>query len=138
MVHVDLHLLVVVPRVAALLSGSAEVELFFLKLLGARVVMGRREHDVHRVVLVERARRLAVPGRDPAHVAGHQVEIVDLVERVSRLALALEDHPGAVGREIPLAGAGALERQPAHPRQEILLRVALSFESLGGERQQYY
>ena len=80
-VGVDVHLRVVVPRVAALLARGAERELLVLVLLRLRIVVRRRELDLVGARPEERAGGLADAGRDALGVAGRQIEHVDLIER---------------------------------------------------------
>ena len=122
-VGVDVHLRVVVPRVAALLARRAERELLVLVLLRLRIGVRRRELDLVAARTEERAGGLADAGRDPLGVAARQIEHVDLIERVARLALALEDQPLAVRRPVAFAGALALDGQAADAGEEIALLI---------------
>ena len=71
-VRVDVHLRVVVPRVAALFARCAERELFVLQLLRFRIGVRRGELDLVGARAEERARRLADAGRDALGVAGRR------------------------------------------------------------------
>ena len=119
--RVDLHLRVVVPGVAPLPPGGAEVELLLLQLGRARVVVGRRVQDRRAVRANEGAGRLADSGRHLAGVSGGQIEQVDLVERILRPPFALEHELAAVGREVTLAGALSLVDQAPGSVQERAL-----------------
>ena len=118
---VEVHLGVVVPRVAPLLAGGAELQLFVLQLLRARIVMRGGEEDVAGFGVEERAGGLARAGRDARDVAGGHVHHVDLVERIARLALALEHQPASVLRPVAFAGAAAFHREAPRPREEVAL-----------------
>jgi hypothetical protein len=118
-VHVDVHLGVVVPRIAALLPRGPEVELGLLQRLRCRVVVRGREQDLRAARPEERARRLAVAGRDALGFPDVQVEHVDLIERVAWLTLALEDEAVAIRRPVAFAGATAFHGQPPDTREEV-------------------
>src|SRR5581483_3470576 len=100
----DVHLGVVVPRVAPLFSRRAERELVVLVLLRFRIRVRRRALDLVAAGPEERARRLADARRDASGFAGGEIQHVNLIERVARLALALEDEPFAVRRPVAFTG----------------------------------
>src|SRR5687767_3507546 len=96
---VQIHLGVVVPRVAAFLARGPELEFVALQLCRARVVMCRGEQDAS-VWTEEGASRLSQARRDSLGVAGGECHRIDLIEGVPRLTLALEDQAAAVVRPV--------------------------------------
>ncbi len=119
--HVQLHLRVVVPRIAPFLAAGAELQLLVLQLLRVRIVMGGREQDVVGRRVDERARGLASAGRDPGRAAAGQVEAVNLIEGIARLALALEHQRLAVGGPVAFARAPSLHGEAPDPGEEVSL-----------------
>ena len=103
------HVLVVVPVVAALLARSAELALFTLPGLRLGIEMRRREQHAIRSRTEERAGGLADAGRNTVGVPGGEIEMVDLEERIAGFPLALEDERLAVGGEVAFTGAASLE-----------------------------
>ncbi len=120
----DVHLRVVVPRVASLLARGAERQFLVLVLLRPGIEVGGGEEHLVAVRPEECAGGLPDPRGDPFDVACRQIEREDLVPGVGRVAFALKDHALAIRREIPFAGASALHGEPADPREEIALLVS--------------
>ena len=87
----DLHLVIVVPGVAAMLARGAKLEfgLHFCARFGIMVRRGKRH------LVCAGAKKgtggLADAGRNAVRLAGFEVEQVNLVKRIVRLAFALED-----------------------------------------------
>ena len=137
-VRVDVHLRVVVPRVAPFFAGRAKRVFFVLQLLRLRVGVRGGELDV--AILSrpeERARGLAKTRRDAFGVAAVEIERVDLIEGIAGLALALKDEALAVRRPVALAGALAFDGEPPDAREEVALLVSRSrgLERQGTERE---
>ena len=130
----DVHCLVVVPRVTALLAGGAEGEFRLLLGLALRVVMRRAKEHALAVGAKKCAGRLAVSGRHTGGVAGFKIDRVNLVKRVARFTFTLENQPRTVSTEVPLAAAPPLKRQLSHTRQESLLPLGLGRAWPSGDR----
>jgi hypothetical protein len=69
-VHVDIHLRVVIPRVAPLLAGRAHRNLLVLQLLRFGIAVRGGEENLVAPRTKKRARCLANAWRDPLHIAG--------------------------------------------------------------------
>src|SRR5690606_15393214 len=122
--HVDVHLRVVVPRVAAFLTRGAEGQLLGLQLRRPGIVMGGREQDVAGHGAEERACGLSGPRRYPLRVARGEVERIDLVERIARLPLALKHELAPVAGPVPLASTSPVEGETPHAAEERTLTLA--------------
>src|SRR6185295_3810997 len=118
---VDVHLRVVVPRIAALFARRAEGELLVLQLLRLRIGVRRCELELVAVGTEERACGLADARRDAFGLAAPEIEDVNLIEGIARLALALKHDPLAVRRPVTLARASAFDGQAPHARQKVTL-----------------
>src|SRR4051794_29648896 len=93
----DVHVLVIIPRIAAFLARGAEVELDLLFGNGVRIEVSGGEKDLIRAGPEERAGGFTNAGGNSRGLAGFEIQDIDLVKRISRLAFALEDERFAVG-----------------------------------------
>src|SRR2546421_4211010 len=92
----NIHLLVIIPGVTALVAGGAKVYFGLLFDFGLRIQVGRRKQDLCRTRSKESAGGLAHAWGNSVTFARPQIEKVNLIERISRLALALENQRRAV------------------------------------------
>ena len=122
----DVHHLVVVPRVTALLAGGAEVEFRLLLGLGLWVVMRRAKQHTPAARMKKCAGRLAVPEGDTGGIAGLKIDRVNLIERIAYLAFALENQSRAVRAVVTLAAAPPFKGQLPHAGEELLLSLGES------------
>ncbi len=137
LIRVDLHLRVVVPRVAPFLARGAERDLVVLLLLRGGIVVRRGEHDLVAARTEEAAGGLAHAGRDARRLAGGQVHHVLLIERIARFAFALQHEACAIGRPVAFAGTLAVHGETADARQErtfLVRRFLGQHGSPGDER----
>src|ERR1043166_6001388 len=104
-------MLVVIPRIPALLAGSAQVEFGFLPGTGVRIQMRRTKEHVIAPRPEKGAGCLAYHRRDAGGIAGCQAEHVNLVEWISRLAFALKNQRFAVRRKVPFPAAPSFENE---------------------------